>query len=318
MAIKIIACGGYLPNNIITNNDLAQNLDTSDEWITQRTGIKQRHVAQDESNLDMAIAASKEALKTAPINPSDIDLIITCTTTPDETLPSLSCRLQHSLGLSNIPAFDLQAVCSGFLYGLDVAKNMLLSSKYQNILLVCSEKMSSIVDWQDRSTCVLFGDGAGAMILQRNSEADDKGLIDSEIFSSGANADLLYTNGGIASTQHAGHIKMDGSKIFKLAIEKMTESCLSILQKNHIALEEVKYVIPHQANIRIMTNIAKRLGLTEKMIVSTVQEHANCSAASIPLALNTKWQQNAFQDGDVVIFTSFGAGLTWGAAIYRF
>lgn len=317
MASRIIGCGGYLPDNILTNQELEKTLDTTDDWITSRTGIKQRFIARgDEFTSHLAYKASQMAIENAEISKSEIDLIIVCTTTPDNSFPSVACKLQGQLGVGTIPAFDVQAVCGGFLYGLDIAKNMLKSGAYKTILLTCAEKMSSLVDWTDRNTAILFGDGAGAMILRNDNTT--QGIIDTAIYSDGALGDLLYTDGGISSTRTTGSIKMNGNIVFKLAIEKMIESSVTLLSKNNISVSEIDYFIPHQANIRIIDNIATRMQISKERLISTIDQHANCSAASIPLAFHFAMQNGKFKQNDLILFTAFGAGLTWGSAIYRY
>ncbi len=316
MASKIIGCGGYLPTKVLTNDDLAQFVDTNDEWIKSRTGIDQRHIAANgEFTSHMAHKAALDAIADADININEIELIIVCSTTPDNSFPGVANKLQGYLNLKNIPSFDLQAVCSGFIYGLHVADNMIKSGAYKTILLVCAEKMSSLLNWQDRTTSVLFGDGAGAIILKH--EDSDAGVIDSHIHSDGSMYDILYTNGGISSTQTTGTIQMNGREVFKNAIEKMTTSINNILEKNNFILSDINYVIPHQANIRIINNIALRLGIDSNKVITTVAKHANCSAASIPLALNEFKKTQKIKKGDLLVFTAFGAGTTWGSAIIR-
>ncbi|MDG1436274.1 MAG: ketoacyl-ACP synthase III [Rickettsiaceae bacterium] len=316
MASKIIGSGGYLPDKVLTNHDLAKSIDTNDEWIRSRTGISQRHIAEnDEYSSHMAYKASIKAIEDAAINPANIDLIIACTTTPDNSFPGVANKLQGYLGLKDIPSFDLQAVCSGFVYGLQVADNMIKSGKYKTVLLVCAEKMSSLLDWQDRSTCVLFGDGAGSLILQQNES--DSGVIDSDIYSDGSLYDILHTNGGIAMNRTTGTIQMKGGEVFKKAVEKMSESVTTILSKNNINISEVDYFISHQANLRIINNLASRFDIDSDKVITTVQNHANCSAASIPLALWELQNSKRLKTGDIIVFTAFGAGATWGSAIVR-
>lgn len=316
MASRIIGCGGYLPEKILDNFDLEKFLDTTNQWIFSRTGIKQRHIASDEETVaSLGYNASIKALSDAKINKKDIDLIIFCTTTPDNTFPAAGSKLQAMLGLTDVPAFDLQAVCSGFVYGLDVARHM-LNGNYKTILLVCADKMSSLLDWKDRSTAVLFGDGAGAIIIQ-NDDNSNSGIIDTKIHCDGNFRDILYTDGGVSSTKSTGVIKMDGQATFKMAIEKMSESVLSILETNNLSIEDIDYIIPHQANIRIINSIAKKIQLKPDKIISTIHNHANCSAASIPLALNDTLAAKRINKNDLIVFVSFGAGLTWGSAIYR-
>jgi 3-oxoacyl-[acyl-carrier-protein] synthase-3 len=316
MASKIIGTGGYLPEKIVSNFDLEKSTDTTDEWIRSRTGITQRHIAaNDEFTSHLGYKAALEALNIARISKDEIDLIITCTNTPDNTFPSTANRIQSYLGIKNIPSFDLQAICSGFIYGLQVADGMIKSGKYKTILLVCADKMSSILNWEDRKTCVLFGDGAGAIILQ--SSDSDSGIIDCDIFSDGSCYDMLYTNGGVSTTGKSGFIQMSGPEVFKKAVEKMPESVYNILKKNNLTLNDVTYIIPHQANLRIINNMVNQFGIDSNKVIVTLDKHANCSAASIPLALAQLNLTNTIKSGDIIVFTAFGAGATWGAAIAR-
>lgn len=316
MSSRIIGTGGYLPQKILSNQDLEKSINTSDEWIRSRTGITQRHIAaEEEYSSNMAYRASLEAIKNSGINLKDIDLIITCTNTPDNSFPSTANKIHGYLGLGCIPSFDLQAICSGFIYGMQVADSMLKSQKYKTILLVCADKMSSILDWQDRKTCVLFGDGAGAVILQR----DDSyyGIIDSAIYSDGSMFDILYTDGGVSMNQRSGFIQMKGPEVFKHAIEKMTESVSNILSINNITPQEVNYFIPHQANLRIINSIVAKCGIDKSKVITTIQKHANCSAASIPLALAELQKEKIIKQGEIIVFTAFGAGSTWGSIILK-
>lgn len=316
MASRIIGCGGYLPEKILTNDDLAKFVDTNDEWIRTRTGITQRHIAgDDEFSSDMAYKAAIAAIDDAGIEPSQIDLVIVSTTTPDNSFPSVASKLHGYLHLDNVPSFDIQAVCSGFIYGLQIADSMIKTGKYRTILLVCAEKMSSLLDWKDRSTCVLFGDGAGAVVLQDDNSSS--GVIDSVIYSDGAFNDILYTDGGIGTTGTSGFIRMKGSKVFKLAVEKMSESVQSLLRSNNLNAEDVTYLIPHQANLRIINSIASSLNIAPEKLITTIQTHANCSAASIPLALATLKANMSLKSGDILLITSFGAGITWGASLIK-
>tara|TARA_B110000503_G_scaffold92049_1_gene138884 strand:+ start:35 stop:991 length:957 start_codon:yes stop_codon:yes gene_type:complete len=317
MASKIIGSGGYLPEKILTNQDLAKSIDTSDEWIRSRTGITQRHIAaKDEYSSHMAHKAAIAAIKDAGINSSDIDLVIACTNTPDNSFPGIANKLQGYLSLGTIPSFDIQAICSGFVYGMQVSDNMIKSGKYKTVLLVCAEKMSSLLDWKNRKTCVLFGDGAGAVILQRDDNSDS-GIIDSEIHSDGSMYDILYTDGGVSMNGRSGTVQMKGSEVFKKAIEKMTESVKTLLDNNNINISDINYFIPHQANLRIINNIVAKFGIDNDKVVTTIAKHANCSAASIPLALATLKQSKNIKQGDILVFTAFGAGATWGSIIVR-
>ena len=316
MASKIIGCGGYLPSKIVTNAELAKTIDTSDEWIRSRTGIGQRHIAaSDEYSSHMAHHAAKAAIKDANIDPKAIDLIIACTNTPDNSFPGVANKVQGYLGLGQIPSFDLQAICSGFIYGTQVADNMIKSGKYKTVLLVCAEKMSSLLDWQDRSTCVLFGDGAGAIILQH--EDSNSGIIDSNIYSDGSMCDILFTDGGVSMNGKSGKVQMKGQEVFKRAVEKMSESVQYILASNNLSLSDIDYFVPHQANQRIINSIVNKFGLSNDKVITTIEKHANCSAASIPLALSELKSTNGIEAGKLVVFTAFGAGATWGSILVR-
>ncbi len=322
MAFKIVGCGSYLPEKIVSNEDLSLLVDTNDEWISTRTGIKQRHIAaDDEYSSHLAFMAAKQAINDANISASEIDLIIVCTSTPDNSFPSTANKLQKYLSqeydIKHIPSFDIQAACAGFVYGLQIAANMINSGSYNTVLLVGAEKMSSLLDWSDRSTCVLFGDGAGAVILQRSTEDSKAGLLDSKIYSDGNFENILYTDGGVSSTGNSGKIRMQGAATFKNAVEKMSESVLEILVANNMTANDVDYFIPHQANIRIINSLAEKLQLDQNKLVTTIAEHANCSAASIPLALAELKKSKGLKAGDLILFTAFGAGLTWGSALLR-
>lgn len=318
MSSKIIGTGGYLPEKIVTNFDLAQSIDTNDEWIRSRTGIAQRHIAaNDEFTSHLGYNAALAAINSAGIAKDEIDLIITCTNTPDQSFPSTANKIQAYLdfGVRKIPSFDLQAICSGFIYGLQVADSMIKSGKYKTVLLICADKMSSIVNWEDRKTCVLFGDGAGAVILQKSNT--NSGIVDSDIFSDGSLSEILYTDGGVSSTGTSGKVKMLGQEVFKQACLKMSESVANILTKNSLTLDDITYFIPHQANLRIINNIVSQFNIDPKKVIVTVDRHANCSAASIPLALAELQLTGNLKSGDILVFTAFGAGGTWGAAVVR-
>lgn len=312
MATKIIGCGSYLPEKIVSNQELAANLDTSDEWIKARTGIAQRHIASDQETCSyMALKAATEAISQAEIEPSIIDLILVCTNTADYAFPSVANQLQALISPKPIASFDLQAICAGFIHGLHVADALIKAGSYQTILLVCAEKMSSLLDWQDRSTCILFGDGAGAVLLQKSNS--DSGLIDSHIYSDGNMADMLYA----ASKRQVPYIKMNGSELFKKAVEKMSESAHLILQNNQLTIGEIDFFIPHQANLRIINLVASKLGINSEKSIVTIGEHANCSAASIPLALAKLCSTKGIKAGSLILFTAFGAGTSWGSALIR-
>lgn len=311
---RISSCFGYLPLNVLFNSDLCSEIDTSDEWIVSRTGIRQRHIAaSDEMTSDMALNAARGAL--ARSNLSSVDMIIVATTTPDNTFPSTAVKVQSGLNLSLIPAFDIQAVCSGFLYGLEVANSFINSGKYKTILLIGADKMSKIVNWNDRSTCVLFGDGAGAVVLQPGNEVS--GLIDMQIYAEGAFYNFLHTSGGASSGDLVGKVLMDGRVVFRHAVVKMASAIESLIQKNNVKKSQIKYFIPHQANQRITEALRKELDLHEDQVISTVHSHANCSAGSIPLALDYALELGKIEKGDIILFAAFGGGFTWGAALIR-
>ena len=313
MSYKIIGVGGYLPSKIVTNDDLAKILDTTDEWIVTRTGIKQRHIAQEgELTSDMAVQACRYALNESNLSISNIDLIICATTTADLSFPSTSAIIANKLGAVNIPFFDVQAVCSGFVYGLHLSEKLLQSGAYKKILLVATEKMSSLIDWKDRNTAVLFGDGAGAVILS----VDSTNFADSLINADASEYKILQTNGGIASTPgFCGTIEMKGQSVFKNAVAKMPIELIKLLEKHSLSTQDIDHLVCHQANIRIIENIQQALNMEESKIVKTISLHANCSAASIPLALNQLYVNNKLHTGQLLGFCAMGAGLTWGAAL---
>jgi 3-oxoacyl-[acyl-carrier-protein] synthase-3 len=312
---RIIGCSSYLPERIVLNSELCDRVDTSEEWIVSRTGILQRHIASDEEcTSDLALHAAKDALQNSGLH--TVDVIIVATTTPDKTFPSVAVKVQSGLGInSQAPAFDLQAVCSGFVYGLEIANCFIVSKRYQSILLIGADKMSSIVNWNDRATCVLFGDGAGAVVIQ--SSNDQSGIIDSLMCSDGSFYHFLHTDGGPSSSDKVGKILMDGQNVFKHAVIKMSHVIKELLSKNNIKKSQVKCFIPHQANQRITEAIRKEVDLSEEQVVSTVSIHANCSAGSIPLALHHALQRNKIQKGDIILIAAFGGGFTWGAALIR-
>jgi 3-oxoacyl-[acyl-carrier-protein] synthase-3 len=313
----IIGCGSYLPEKIVTNFDLAKTVDTSDEWIVSRTGIKQRHIAaEDEFTSHMSANAAREAIKRAGISASDIDLIIVATTTPDRTFPSTAVNVQALLGINSGAAFDVQAVCSGFVYALSIADNFIKAGQCKTVLVIGADKMSCIVDWSDRNTCVLFGDGAGAVILQA-SEEQDRGIISTNLYSDGSLQDILNTDGGAGFSGTVGKVKMQGQEVFKHAVEKMSSSVKTALKNAGLGIADVAAFIPHQANSRILEMVAKKLRISDDKVISTVDMHANTSAASIPLALADADGKGRFKQGDLVVFTALGGGLTWGSCLLR-
>jgi len=318
MNSKIISTGSYLPKKVLTNDDLSKIVDTSDEWITERTGIKQRHiVAKSELTSDLAYNASIKAIKDSGIKKSDIGMIVVATTTPDKTFPSTATILQKKLGIGDkCFAFDVQAVCSGFIYALSIANQFIKTGQVKNALVVGAESLSRIIDWKDRNTCVLFGDGAGAVILGQE-KSSKKGILSSSLHSDGKYGDLLYTTGGVSLNQQAGFIVMHGREIFKLAVNKMVACVRESLKKVNLSDKDIDLIIPHQANLRILLMVAKRLGLSEEKVILTVAEHANTSAGSIPLALDYAVRNNRIKKGDLVVLEALGGGLTWGSVVIK-
>ena len=314
----ILGCGGYVPKKILTNNDLSKKLNTTDEWIKTRTGINQRHIADKKQlNSDLGLEAGKKAIKNSKIKISDIDLIIVATSTPDHTFPSTATRIQGKLGIKKGFAFDIQAACSGFIYAMSVADNFLSNNQASNALIIGSEIFSRILDWNDRSTCVLFGDGAGAIVLSKKKNMNS-GIISTELYSDGRFYDLLYVNGGVASNQKAGHIKMKGKEVFKHAVKKMVSSIQFNLKKNKLKKEDIDWIIPHQANKRIMDMSAIKLGVSKNKVLVTVDQYANTSTASIPLTLDYALSNNIIKRGEIIVFEAIGGGLTWGCSILKY
>lgn len=318
-SILMTAVGGYLPEKVITNEALAEFVDTDDSWIRQRTGITQRHiVAEGELTSDMACAAASQALDQAGLNASDIDVIIVATTTPDDTFPATAAAVQRKLEAFNAFAFDVQAVCAGFVYALTVAESLLYAGKGRRALVIGAESFSKLLDWEDRTTCVLFGDGAGAVILESADNADGYGILSSALHTDGRYRDILYVDGGPSHNQTVGHVKMKGQDVFRHAVEKLASSMNEVIEKAGVREQDIDWLIPHQANIRIIDGMQKKLGLPSDKVVRTVSEHANTSAASIPLALNTAVRDGRVQSGHLLAFEAIGGGLSWGAALVRF
>jgi 3-oxoacyl-[acyl-carrier-protein] synthase-3 len=314
---RIIGTGSYLPEKILTNRDLEKLVDTSDEWIYSRTGIRQRHVAAENENAsDLALVASRRALDAAGITPQDIDLIIVATTTPDMVFPSTACLLQAKLGIANCPAFDMQAVCSGFVYALSTADQLMKSGQYRNALVVGAEVYSRILDWNDRSTCVLFGDGAGAVVL---TKGDQPGILASRLHADGSYAHILSVPGGVSRGAVAGRplLQMEGNAVYKFAVKVLSDVAEETLEAAGVAKSEVDWLIPHQANVRIIQSTAKKLGLGMERVVVTVERHANTSAASVPLALDEAVQDGRVRAGQNVLLEGVGGGFTWGAVLVR-
>jgi 3-oxoacyl-[acyl-carrier-protein] synthase-3 len=305
----------------MTNDDLARLVDTSDAWIRERTGIEQRHIAEDgELTSDLGIAASRQALVRAGIDPIDIDLVVCASSTPDRTFPATGVRIQAGLGVTKGAAFDVQAVCSGFVYALSIADNFLKAGQFKRAIVVGTETFSRILDWSDRSTCVLFGDGAGALVLEAQTQLgsrEDRGLLATRIRSDGRFEDLLYVDGGPGSTKTTGHLRMNGREVFRHAVQKISGVIEETLVMTGYAPDEVDLYVPHQANKRILDGIAKRLGIAPAKIVYTLSKHGNTSAASIPLALNQAFEDHRLQERRLVLMEAMGGGLTWGAALAR-
>lgn len=314
---QIIGCGAYLPERIITNEELSATIDTTDEWIVSRTGIRQRHIAADgELTSDLAIASAKEAMKNAGVVASDIDLIIVATATPDNTFPATATKVQAKLGITRGAAFDLQAVCSGFIYGLSVADNFIKCGQAKTILLIGAETFSRILDWTDRSTCVLFGDGSGAVVMTA-TEDTERGVLSTCLHSDGRLQDILYVDGGPSSTGTTGHLRMEGKEVFRHAVVNLAAVIDEILEANGLNRSDIDWVVPHQANKRILDRTAKKLNLPPERVVMTIDHHANTSAASIPLALAEALGDGRIKAGDLVLMEAMGGGLTWGAALVR-
>jgi 3-oxoacyl-[acyl-carrier-protein] synthase-3 len=314
---KISATGSYLPKKILLNAELAKTVETSDEWIMDRTGIKQRHiVSEGELTSDIAAHAALKTLEKVGKKAEEIDLIIVATTTPDLTFPATATTVQAKIGAINAFAFDIQAVCSGFVYALATADNFIKSGQVKNALVIGAETLSRIVNWEDRNTCVLFGDGAGAVLLEATSE-ENCGIIASDLHSDGTLNSLLKTTGGPSLNQQTGFIEMAGKEVFKHAVEKMSKSVLSVLEKAGLTSKDIDLLVPHQANARILNAVAARLEIPEEKVVLTVHDHANTSAASIPLALDYANSQGRIKKGDVVVLEALGGGLTWGSVVLR-
>mgnify|MGYP001163752185 FL=1 len=314
----ITGTGSYLPARILSNTDLAGMVDTSDEWIRERTGIEQRHIAAEgELTSDLATAAARAALENAGVEASEIDLIVLATTTPDNTFPATATTVQHKLGITEGAAFDVQAVCSGFLFALATADSMLRQGLFKNALVIGAETFTRILDWSDRSTCVLFGDGAGAVVLQSGEGEDDQGVISHHVRTDGSKKELLYVDGGVSSTGTIGHVRMQGNQVFRHAIANISSAVQAVLSDTGHDIADIDWFVPHQANQRILNGVAKRLGLDEEKVISTVAKHGNTSAASIPLALDQAIRDGRIQKGDLVLSEAMGGGFSWGACLFR-
>jgi len=317
----VAACGGYLPEQILTNDELAQRIDTSDQWIRERSGIEMRHIAAEgEMTSHLATEAARSALDKAAVSLDGLDLILLATSTPDETFPATATVVQSMLGADNAMAFDIQAVCSGFVYALATADNFIKSGQIDSALVIGAETFSRILDWQDRSTCVLFGDGAGAVVLEAEEgqgTTADRGILSTHLHSDGRLHDLLYVDGGPSSTGEVGFLRMEGKEVFRQAVVKMAEVTVEALEANGLTASDVDWFVPHQANKRIIDGTAKKLGITGERVVVTIDKHANTSAASIPLALWVASEDQRIEPFDLVLVEALGGGMTWGSSLIR-
>jgi 3-oxoacyl-[acyl-carrier-protein] synthase-3 len=317
----ILGCGSYLPERCLTNEDLAKTVDTTDEWIVQRTGIRERHIAAaGELTSDMAVKAARAALAAARLDPQAIDLIILATSTPDNTFPASAVSVQAALGITQGAAFDLQAVCSGFVFALSTADGLLKAGGFKRALVIGSETFSRILDWTDRGTCVLFGDGAGAVVLeaqQQHGASTDRGLLTSHLRSDGRHKMKLYVDGGPSSTGTIGHLRMEGRAVFKHAVAMITDVITDAFRATGYTADDIDWFVPHQANKRIIDDSAHKLGIAPEKVVITVDRHGNTSAASIPLALDVAVKDGRIKRGDLVLLEAMGGGFTWGSALVR-
>jgi len=317
----VLGCGSYLPARRLSNADLSRMVDTSDEWIVQRTGIRDRHIAADgELTSDLGIAAARAALAAAQVDAQSIDLIVLATSTPDNTFPASAVSVQAGLGITQGAAFDLQAVCSGFVYGVATADGLLRSGMHKRALVIGAETFSRILDWNDRGTCVLFGDGAGAIVLEAQQQAgtrEDRGVLTSHLRSDGRHKSKLYVDGGPSSTQTVGHLRMEGKDVFRFAVGAITDVIKDVFQDTGYTADDLDWFVPHQANKRIIDGSAHKLGIAPEKVVTTVDRHGNTSAASIPLALDVAVKDGRIKRGDLVLLEAMGGGFTWGASLVR-
>jgi 3-oxoacyl-[acyl-carrier-protein] synthase-3 len=310
--------GGYLPAHTLTNADLAKKVDTSDEWIVQRTGIRERHIAAEgEKTSDLGLAAAKIALKNAGMSADAVDLIVLATSTPDQTFPASAVTIQDGLGITRGAAFDMQAVCSGFVFALATADQFLRSGDFKCALVIGAETFSRILDWSDRGTCVLFGDGAGAVVLEASNDGGERGVLTTKLRSDGRHRAKLYVDGGPSSTQTVGHLRMEGREVFRHAVGMITDVIEDAFAATGFNADDVDWFVPHQANKRIIDGSAQKLGIAPEKIVTTVDRHGNTSAASIPLALSVATGDGRIKQGDLVLLEAMGGGFTWGSALIR-
>jgi len=321
MRSVVLGCGSYLPSRVLTNSELAQTVDTSDEWIVQRTGIHERRIAADgETTSDMALHAAKSALAHAKVDAQSIDLIVLATSTPDNTFPASAVTVQAGLGITHGAAFDLQAVCSGFVYGLATVDGLLRTGAFKRALVVGSETFSRILDWKDRTTCVLFGDGAGAVVLDAQELAgtrEDRGILTSHLRSDGRHKEKLYVDGGPSSTQTVGHLRMEGRDVFRYAVGAITDVIEAVFRDTGYTANDIDWFVPHQANKRIIDGATHKLGIAPEKVVMTLDRHGNTSAASIPLALADAVTDRRIKRGDLILLEAMGGGFTWGATLLR-
>lgn len=318
----VLGCGSYLPEQVVTNAQLAARIDTSDEWIVQRTGIRERHIAAEgEFTSHLAIKAAQAALRDAGVDAQSIDLIVLATSTPDNTFPATAVAVQHGLGINHGAAFDLQAVCSGFVFALATADNFLRTGAFKRALVIGAETFSRILDWNDRGTCVLFGDGAGAVVLEAEAQpgkaATDRGIVTTHLRSDGRHKAKLFVDGGPSSTQTVGHLRMEGREVFKHAVGMITDVIVDAFQATGLNADSIDWFVPHQANKRIIDASAHKLHIAPEKVVLTVDRHGNTSAASIPLALSVARKDGRIKRGDMVLLEAMGGGFTWGSAMVR-
>ncbi len=318
---EFIGFGHYLPKKILTNDDLSQMVETSDEWIRTRTGIRSRHIAEDETTAEMAAKAASAALQQAKISPQDVDLIILASVTPDNTTPSSAIKVGKIIGVkAGTPAFDISAACSGFVYALTLADNMIRLGQVKTAVIIGAERLSKIVDWTDRNTCVLFGDGAGAAVLRACEGAGnsaDTGVLSTCIYADGSQYDNLYTTGGVSTTQNAGFVQMNGKEVFKHAVVSLSEAAETAMKKAQVNKDDIDWLVPHQANIRIIDGVGEHLEMPKEKVIVAVDHHGNTSAASIPLAISENIESGKIHKGNLLVLTAMGAGFTWGGAVVR-
>ena len=316
-----VGIGHYLPARVVENAEFEKTLDTSDDWIRSRSGIERRHfAAEGETTSQMAVAAARAALDMAGLQPDDIDAVIVATSTPDLTFPSCATMVQAGLGMQRGFAFDVQAVCAGFVFALANADALIVSGQARRVLVIGAETFSRIMDWTDRGTCVLFGDGAGALILEAREgagNAEDRGILATDLNSDGRHRDILYVDGGVSSSQTTGVLRMEGREVFRHAVEKLAETATAALDKAGVGTDQVDWIVPHQANLRIITRTAQKMGMGMDQVVVTVQDHGNTSAASIPLALSVGVARGQIKPGDLLVCEAIGGGLAWGAVVIR-